>query len=155
MPFQVIHGNQWQATGEGQSFGEIDTDEKTAGQARSVGDGDGVQLAHMRDRGIRQGVLDDSLNCENMLAAGDLRVDAAETPVELDLAGDPVAEDMAAVRYDRGRGLVATGFDSEDAACRRAACVFQAHLSLRVNPRAAQSNKARPTTTIPISATNL
>ena len=157
MPFQVIHGNQRQAAGEGQSFGEIDADKQTAGQARSVGDGDGVQLAHMRDRGIGQRVLDDSLNCENVLAAGDLRVDAAETPVELDLAGDPVAEDMAAVGHDRGRGLVATGFDSEDAACRRAACVLPSSFVFAQGgrPRAAQSKTIRPTMASPISATSL
>ena len=151
----MIHRNQRQATGEGQSFGEIDTYKKTAGQAWSVGDGDGVQLTDMRDRSIRQSVLDDSLNCENVLAAGNLRVDAAETPVELNLAGDAVAENMAAVRHDRGRGLVATGFDSEDAVCSRAACALKAHLSLLVDPWAAQSNTIRPTMTIPISATSL
>ena len=156
MPFQVIHGHQRQAAGEGQSFGEIDADKQTAGQAWAVGDGDGVQIAHMRDRGIRERVLDDGLNCENVLTAGDLRVDAAETPVELDLAGDPVAEDMAAVRHDRGRGLVATGLDSEDAACGRAACVRQAHLSsLKVDGRAAQSRTSRPIMASPISATSL
>ena len=114
----MIHRNQRQTAGEGQAFRQIDADKKTAGQAWSVGDGDGIQLAHMRHRGIRQRVLDDCLNRENVLTAGDFRVDAAETPVKLNLAGNPVAEDMAAVRHDRGRGLIAARFDRENATFR-------------------------------------
>ena len=110
----------------------------------------------MRDRGIGQSLFDNSLNGENVLAAGDLRIDAAEAPVELNLAGDPVAEDMAAVRHNRGRGLIATGLDGEDAAFWRAACVRRPHLSSpKVDGRAAQIKTSRPTMASPISATSL
>ena len=51
-----------------------------------------------------------------MLAAGELRDDAAVEGVEVDLAGNDGGEGVGAMADDGGGGLVAGGFDAEDEA---------------------------------------
>ena len=163
--FEMVDGDEREAGGEGKPLGEIDADEEAAGQARPLRDGDGVELAHVGHGGIGEGLLDDCLYGEHVLTAGNLGVDAAETAVKVDLAGNAVAEDMASVGDDRGGGLVAAGLDGEDAARGRGGCALRGS-SVALCPagetassfgavRAAQIRTSRPRMPSPIRATSL
>ena len=88
-------------------------DQQRADQPRPLGDGDRVQL-RQGAVGLRQRRTANGGDRFDLGARGQLRVDAAIGRVQLDLRGDHLRTHVTPVLDDRGRRLVAGGFDAED-----------------------------------------
>ena len=65
---------------------------------------------------VAEGLVDHLQHGLEVVAGGDLRHDAAVLGVEVELRGDDVRAEVAAVLDDGGGGLVAGGLDAEDEA---------------------------------------
>ncbi len=116
--FEVVDGDQGQIGAEGKRLGEADTHQQGAGEARAFRDGDGPEVAVVRDACPAHGFADDGDHVAQVLAAGKFGDDAAVVGVH-QLRGDDVGKHGATVRDDGGGGLVAGAFDSEDEAGRQ------------------------------------
>jgi len=114
--FEVVDRDEGLVGGEGEGFGEGDADEERAGEAGAGGDGDGFEIGVL-EAGAVHGFADDGGDGAEVLAAGELRDDAAVVGVD-ELAGYDVRQNLAAVADDRGGGLVAGAFDAENEAVR-------------------------------------
>ena len=93
MALQVVDGRQRQPARGGQALRGGDADEQRADQARALGDGDQLGVVE-RGAGAREGVVDDRVDELEVVAAGDLRHDAAVAVVDA-LGGDDVGADLA------------------------------------------------------------
>ena len=100
---------------EGEGLGVGDADEQRPGEAGAGGDGDGVEIGE-GDAGLGQRGADDGNDGAKVLAAGQLRHDAAVAGVGGDLRGDDGGKRARAALDDGRGGLVAGGFDAEDEA---------------------------------------
>ena len=115
MAFEMIDGDEGKVVGEGESLGVGDADEKRAGEAGTGGDGDGVEIGE-GEVGFSERGADDGNDGAEMLAAGQLRNDAAVARVGGDLRGDDGGKSARAALDDGRGGFVAGGFDAEDEA---------------------------------------
>jgi hypothetical protein len=86
--------------GGGQALPHTDPDEQTAGQAGTARDGDEVEVGGFR-AGLPKGYVEQMREALEVVAGGQLRHDAAELFVKLDLGVDDVGEDAAPVSYYR------------------------------------------------------
>ena len=115
MGLDVVDGDEGPLPGEGEGFGGGDADEQAADEAGAVGDGDCIKLfGGFGDAGGGEGFIDDGVEGFKVSAGGDFRDDAAEFGVEVDLRGDDIGEDVAAIAHDGGGGFITGGFDAED-----------------------------------------
>ena len=115
MAFEVVDGDEREIVGEGESFGVGDADEQRSGEAGAAGDGDGVEIGEGQVRFSERGA-DHGNDGAEMLAAGQLRNDAAVARVGGDLRRDNRGNCARAALDDGRGGLVARGFNAEDEA---------------------------------------
>ena len=111
--FEVVDAHQRGLLGEREALRRIHADEERSRESGAVGDGDSVEVAQLDGR-LLQGLPDDSVEGEHVLARGDLRNDAAVLGVHLDLGRDDVGVDGPPVLDDGGGRLVAGCLDAED-----------------------------------------
>ena len=112
MALQVVDGRQRQPARGGQALGGGDADQQRADQARALRDRDQLRVVE-RGAGAREGVVDDRVDELEVVAAGDLRHDAAVAVVDA-LGGDDVGADLAVAADHGGAGVVAGGLERED-----------------------------------------
>ena len=94
----VVDGEEGFLPGEGVGLGGSGADEEATDEAGAVGDGDAIELGGgVGDIGDLEGFFDDGGEGFEVGAGGDFGDDAAELGVEVDLGGDDVGEDFAAV----------------------------------------------------------
>ncbi len=109
---EVIDPDQGRGVDVGQRLGEVDPHQERAGQARTVGHRDGVDVAPVRP-GVVEGGVEDGHDPAQVSPRGHLGHDPAGRGVEGDLAGDDVGVDPAAALDQRDAGLVAARFDRQ------------------------------------------
>jgi hypothetical protein len=110
---QVVDGDERQPAAPGKRFRGREPDEQRADQARALRDRDRVDVV---ERMLAERLLDHRHDQLEVPAGGDLGDDASEACMQVRLRRDDVRDDAAVV--DQGcRGLVATGFQSEDQDC--------------------------------------
>ncbi len=118
--FKVVDCDEGLAQAECEGFGVGDADEKGSGEPRAAGHGDGVDAVESKAGLLTRGLGNSSANHRNdvakVLAAGELRDDAAIVGVQGDLAGDDVGEGLSAMAHDRGGGLVAGALNAQNEA---------------------------------------
>ena len=113
MPQDVVGVDEGLARGEGQALGVAHPHQQGAHEARSAGDGDGVDVGKGQPR-VVQGALHHGAHLVHMVAAGQLRHHAAELAVDGDLGIDGVREHLPPVFHQGGGGLVAGGLYGKD-----------------------------------------
>ncbi len=108
---QVVYARQRQVTGNRDRLGRGDAQREATGQAGAGGYGDGLDARPIR---MRRGLAQEQRQIREMLPRGEFRHDAAVSTMQVDLAGDPFA-DQSAGRIEEGHGaLVTRTFDGED-----------------------------------------
>ncbi len=112
--FDVVYGDERKAAGEAQRLGVGEPDQKRPHQARPHRGGDGGQIFELRT-GAFQRLAHHRHDGPQMLARGQLRNDAAILAVGAHLRGDHGREYDFAIFYHGCRGLVARGFNAENA----------------------------------------
>ena len=110
---QMVDRDERQPPRPGQGLCGRDPDEQGADEARSLGDGDPVDVVERGSRVFERAPHGGEQKLE-MVARGDLRDDAAVPRVQLGLRRDDVREQPAVVGDERGRGLVAGGLQAQD-----------------------------------------
>ena len=110
---EVVDPDERHVVDPGERLGEVDADQQRAGQARSVGDRDRVDVVPGR-AGVGPRLVEDRHDPAQVGAGGDLGHDPAGRGVERDLRGDDVGVDPPAVLDQRDARLVARRFDGED-----------------------------------------
>jgi hypothetical protein len=117
MRFQVVDRDQRLVVDQRDGFRRGQTDDDAADQARPCGCGNAVQCAE-RDLRLAHRRGDDRIQRLDVGAGRDLRHDAAECCMFLDLREHDVRQDAAPPvlgPFDQGgSGFVAGGFDAED-----------------------------------------
>ena len=113
MSLDVVDTDQGDPGRKAQSLGGGDTDQEGADQAGPVGDGDGVHLLQLFPS-LLQGLADHLRDALGVFSGGDLGHHAPVEGVDIDLGGDHIGQDRAAVDNDGGGCLVTAGFDRED-----------------------------------------
>ena len=113
MRFQVVDGDEGKSARNGQGLGRHHPDHDTADQPGPAGRRNTVQRAQL-NIGLVQCLANDAVEIIEMGARGDLRHDAAIGPVFVELAEHDVRQNGAVVGDNRGGGLVAAGFDTQD-----------------------------------------
>ncbi len=114
MAFQVVHAHQRQARPKRHTFGRVHPHHQRPGQTGSARGSDGVDVAQGQVR-FGERFFDDRQDGQHVLARGHFRVDAAVAGVDVHLRGDGGSQQCASV-FEHGRGgLIAGGFDGEDA----------------------------------------
>jgi hypothetical protein len=114
VPLEVVHADERFPGSHRQALGRVQPDHQRAGQTGSARGGDGV---HVADGHVRFGerLLDDRHDGQHVLARGHLREDAAVARVHVHLRGDGGGDERASVFEHGCGGLIAGGFDGEDA----------------------------------------
>ena len=117
MGLDVVNGQQRFSPGEAIGLGGGGADQEAADEAGAVGDGDAIELGGgVVDVRKVESFLDDGGERFKVGPGGDFRDHAAEFGVEVDLRGDDVRADLAAIFHNGGGGFIAGGFDAEDGA---------------------------------------
>ena len=117
---EMMDADEGQRGGRRGRFREGDADEQRSDETWTLRDGHGAELAPGRLRTVER-ALDDAADVTQMLPRGELRDDAAPLAVDRDLRCDHVRSDrprllgVAGFFDDRSGGLVAGGFDAENA----------------------------------------
>src|ERR1043166_227642 len=109
----MVHGDQRNAETVADPLSAGDADEERADQARSRRHRDRLHVRPLCTR-VAERTVHERKEMLQMLARGDLRYDAAERLVPLDLRGDEVHAHAAVVAEERDRGLVAGSLDPEN-----------------------------------------
>ena len=104
--FKVIHGDEWLVERQGENFAVGHANEQRAGEAGALSDGDGVEVGEC-DFCLVERFANDEHDFAKMFARGELGNYAAVFAVDVDLRGNDIRKDTAAVRDDRGGGFVA------------------------------------------------
>ena len=110
---EVVHPDQRLALDIGQRLGEVHPDEQRAGQARSVGHRDGIDVGPGQP-GILPGGVQDGHDPAQVGPGGNLGHDPAGRGMEGHLAGDDVGQDAPAILDECDARLVAARFDRQD-----------------------------------------
>ena len=109
----MVDAEQRQVVRVGQRLRRVDADEQRAGEAGTGGDGDGRQVAQPAPASASAV----SITCR-MTSRWWREATSGTTPpyggVQVELRGDDVRAEVAAVLDDGGRGLVAGRLDAED-----------------------------------------
>ena len=126
VPVQVVDGHEREPPRPGERLRSGDPHEQGADQPGPRGDGDRVDLVAVECLG------DDRRDQLQVPPARHLGHDAAEARVQLRLRRDDVRDDLAVLRHDRRRGLVAARLDPEDHACRESRHMISASSRLSV-----------------------
>ena len=113
VPEQVVNRNQRQTPRPGDRFGGGDANEQRPDQARSLRDGDAVQLLEGQLR-LFHCASHDRRDQLQVPARGDFRHNAAKAGVQLGLRRDDIRPQAAAGVDQRRRSLVAGGLDRQD-----------------------------------------
>ena len=122
MAFQVVNGNKGSTDGDGDGFGSSETNEQRTSEAGTVGGGDGSEIVEL-DLGLGQGLADDGLDEDEVLATGDFRNNPTVGLMQRNLRADDVGEDVestgedacaALCLHDGSAGLVTGSFEGED-----------------------------------------
>ena len=109
---EVVDADERDVPREGQRLGRRHADEQGADQAGPDRAGDGVD-APVLDPGLDDRPGDHRVEQVEVGPAGDLRDDAAERGVQLDLRADDARQDVAAAHHERRGRLVAARLDAE------------------------------------------
>ena len=80
MPLHVMHADDWHTERIGQRFREADADEQRSDEARTISDGDRLDVL-TTDLRVAEGALDDWYERRDMRARCDLGHDTTEDPV--------------------------------------------------------------------------
>ena len=113
MRLEVVHTDVRDVDGEREGLGCAHSYEERAGEPGAVTGRDRVEVGELAAR-LDERLRDDSRDELHVSAARDLRDDATETRVEVDLARHHRRSDEPSVVHDGGRGLVAARLQPED-----------------------------------------
>ena len=111
VPPQMVHRDEGLLRRIGKALCEVDPHQHRADQPGGKGDGHAGQVGGGEAR-VGQGLLHGAADEFHMAAAGDLGHDAAIQRLLGHAGGHHIAEQLAAVFYHGGGGLVAAGFDA-------------------------------------------
>jgi hypothetical protein len=117
VPFKVVDGDQRQPLREGQRLGIGDAHQQRAGQSRTGGHSNRIQIGQSNSR-LGQRRPHHRHDGPQMLAAGQLRHDAAVARVGRNLRGHDRGKRARPALHHGRRRLVAGGFNAEDEAAR-------------------------------------
>ena len=112
MAVEVVDRRQRQLVGGGHRLGRRQPHEQSGDEARPPRDGHELDVGQLR-AGLMQRILDRRADKLEVVAAGDLRDDAAIAVVD-PLGRDDVGTDLAGACDDCRTGVVAGGLESED-----------------------------------------
>ena len=110
---EVIDRDERDAEAVGEALRAGDADQQRADESRAGGDRDRSTSLHAQLRVVER-ARDQRKEMLQMFARGDLRHDAAERLMPLDLRGDEIHAHTAVALEQRDRGFIAGGFDAED-----------------------------------------
>jgi hypothetical protein len=111
MPPEVIHSGHWPGPRGRQALGHADSDQQAAGQARTAGDRDEVEVV-TSDTGTCKAEIKQVRQAFEVVSGRQLWHHAAELGVKVDLGVDDVGEDATPIRHHRDRSFVAAGLDT-------------------------------------------
>jgi hypothetical protein len=113
MGLEMVDADERDAPHERERLGRAQADEKRPHEPGPHRGGNRVDVTAV-DAGLDEHLRDHRREQLHVGAARDLRHDAAEARVQVDLARDDRGEHRGATGDDRGRGLVARRLDAED-----------------------------------------
>jgi putative nucleotidyltransferase with HDIG domain len=125
VPLQVVDGHQRFVEGKGQRLGVSNSNQQCSGQARPLGDGDGIEILEA-DPCFLQRSPNDRHDIAQMFARGKFRNHPTIGRVGGDLRRHDVGKDTMSALHHRGRRLVTGTLNGKNQAAR------VAHLSIVV-----------------------
>ena len=127
MPPEVVDTGQLGRPRRRQTLGDPGPDQQAAGQPRTSGDGDQVDVGGFGG-GAFEGQVEQVREALEVIAGGQLGDDASKTRVQVDLRMDDVREDMPSALDQGDRGLVTGGLDPEGESFAGQFCVRRSRL---------------------------